>query len=210
MKAKQLAAALAVVGLTFGVAACSQDEATVEETTAAQTGADDAAPAAQMPTAEELNAVLMRAADPNLPINERVHTVQGGEQAPELFDKMSQSQQESGAQFQVVDPVLPGYTANSVLATVSFTRPDAEQQFADDVEFIFDDGNWKISQSWACFLITNTLPPEEVPAMCSAGTPGQPPAEAPAPEPEAPAPAAGGEVPVEAPVEQEVQEAPAL
>ncbi|OEX92841.1 hypothetical protein A0K93_10170 [Corynebacterium sp. BCW_4722] len=209
MKAKQLAAALAVVGLTFGVSACSEDEATVEETTAAPTDGQDAAPA-QMPTAEELNAVLMRAADPNLPINERVHTVQGGEQVPELFDKMSQSQQESGAQFQVVDPVLPGYTANSVLATVSFTRPDAEQQLAQDVEFVHEDGAWKISQSWACFLISNTLPAEEVPAMCMSNTP----AEAPAPDapanPEAPAPAPGGEVPMEAPVEEQFQEAPAL
>lgn len=202
MKAQQLAAAVAAVGLTFGLAACSENEATVEETTAAtQEAADQAAPVAEMPSAEELNAVLMRAADPNLPVNERVHTVQGGEQVPELFDKMSQSQQQSGAQFQVVDPVLPGYTANSVLATVSFTRPDAEQQLAEDVEFVHEDGNWKISQSWACFLVSNTLPPEEVPPMCLSGAPAAPPADPAAPE---------AEVPMEAPVEQEVQPAPAL
>ncbi len=204
MKAQHLAAVCLVGALSL--TACSDSSEPAEETTTAA-ASSEAAPVAQMPTADELNAVLMRAADSNLPIEERVHTVQGGDQIPELFDKMSQSQQESGANFQVVDPVLPGYTANSVLATVSFTRPDAESQLAEDVEFVYEDGNWKVSQSWACFLVSNTLPPEEVPPMCMSGeaAPAPAPAEAPAP-----APAPEGEIPMEAPVEEQYQEAPAL
>ena len=92
--------------------------------------------------------------------------------------------------------MLPGYTANSVLATVNFTRPDAESQLAEDVEFVYEDGKWKVSQSWACFLVSNTVAPEQIPAMCQSGAP------APA-APEAPAQ-------VEAPVEEQVQQAPAL
>lgn len=171
MNTPRFVAALAAAGLALGLTACSQDsESNEETTTTAQSAASEAAPVAQMPTAEELNAVLQRAADPNLPISERVNTVQGGEASPELFDLMTQSQQQSGAKFQVVNPVLPGYTANSVLATVNFTRPDAESQLAEDVEFVYEDGNWKISQSWACFLVSNTLPPEQVPAMCNSST----------------------------------------
>lgn len=183
MKTPKLVAAAAVAGLALSLTACSEDSDTTETTAASQAASSEAAPVAEMPTAEELNAVLQRAADPNLPIAERANTVQGGETTPELFDLMTQSQQESGANFQVVDPVLPGYTANSVLATVNFTRPDAESQLAEDVEFINEEGNWKISKSWACFLVSNTLPPEQVPDMCNTGAPAAP--EAPAEQPPA-------------------------
>jgi len=193
VKAPKLVAAAAAAGLALGLAACSEDSDTPETTTETQAVTSEAAPAAEMPTAEELNAVLQRAADPNLPISERANTVQGGETSPELFDLMTQSQQQSGANFQVVNPVLPGYTANSVLATVNFTRPDAESQLAEDVEFVHEDGNWKISQSWACFLVSNTLAPEQVPDMCKTNAPAAP--EAPAEAPAAP------EAPVEAPTE---------
>ncbi|WJY97906.1 hypothetical protein [Corynebacterium fournieri] len=193
MKAPKLAAAAAVVGLALSMTACSEDSDKTESTDAASSAAasSEAAPVAAMPTAEELNAVLQRAADPNLPIAERANTVQGGETTPELFDLMTQSQQQSGANFQVVNPVLPGYTANSVLATVNFTRPDAESQLAEDVEFVNEDGQWKISKSWACFLVSNTLPPEQVPEMCDSGAPAAP--DAPAADPAAP------EAPAEAP-----------
>ena len=200
MKAQRFAAALAAAGLALGLTACSDDAAeNTDESTAPaeQASATEAAPAAEMPTADELNAVLQRAADPNLPVAERANTVQGGETTPELFDLMSQSQQESGANFQVVNPVLPGYTANSVLATVNFTRPNAESQLAEDVEFVYEDGNWKISQSWACFLVSNTLPPEQVPEMCNSGAPAAPAEQPPAEQP--PAEQAPAEQPPAAP-----------
>lgn len=187
MKVPKLVAAAAVAGLALSLTACSEDSDTTETTASSQAASSEAAPVAEMPTAEELNAVLQRAADPNLPIAERANTVQGGETTPELFDLMTQSQQESGANFQVVDPVLPGYTANSVLATVNFTRPNAESQLAEDVEFINEGGQWKISQSWACFLVSNTLAPEQVPDMCKTGAPAAPEAPAEAPAEQAPA-----------------------
>lgn len=187
MKAPKLVAAAAVAGLALSLTACSEDSDTTETTASSQAASSEAAPVAEMPTAEELNAVLQRAADPNLPIAERANTVQGGETTPELFDLMTQSQQESGANFQVVDPVLPGYTANSVLATVNFTRPNAESQLAEDVEFINEGGQWKISQSWACFLVSNTLAPEQVPDMCKTGAPAAPEAPEEAPAEQAPA-----------------------
>ncbi|WP_288724951.1 hypothetical protein [uncultured Corynebacterium sp.] len=189
MNARKLTAAVAAFGAALSLAACSTDgetaPTTTQATTASAPGSAEAAPAAQLPTAAELNGVLMRATDPNLPMEERVNTVQGGQTAPELFDVMAQSQQESGANFQVVDPVLPGYEPNTVLASVSFTQPNQATELADNVEFVFEDGNWKLSQTWACTLVTHTLPPEQIPAMCQAA-PAQAPAEAPA---EAPAPA---------------------
>lgn len=194
MNAPKFAVATLSFGLALGLAGCASDDATtVEETTATtsaavETQAAPAAPAAQLPTAEELNAVLQRAADPNLPIEERMHTVQGGETAPELFDVMSQSQAESGANFQVVKPVLPDFEPNQVLASVNLTAPDTEPTLINDVTFVFENGQWKLSQQWACNLVSSTLPPEQVPAMCVANAPVAPQPVDPAPAP-APAPA---------------------
>jgi hypothetical protein len=165
-----MTAITAALGAALALSACSSEDGNGGTTTttgtveATDTTTEAAAPA--LPTADELNAILARATDPNVPLEEKVNTVQGGETAPELFETMAASQAESGAQFQVVNPVLPGYTPDSVLASVNFILPESEAQPAENVEFIFEDGTWKLSQSWACTLITNTVAPEQVPQMC--------------------------------------------
>lgn len=179
MHAPKIAATIAAVTLSLSLAACSGDAETdmTPTTTAEQETSQEAAPAApaaELPSAEELNGVLQRAADPNLPIEERMLTVQGGETVPELFDVMSQSQLESGAQFQVVDPVLADFEPNQVLAPVNLTAPDTEPTLINDVMFVHEDGHWKLSQQWACNLISSTLSPDQVPEMCAAGAPVAP------------------------------------
>lgn len=182
------------------LSACSNDDkdssGSKETTSAART----TAAAATLPTAADLNTVLTTATDPAAPVEAKIRTVQGGQSAPELFETMTRSKQESGANFQVVDPILPGYTPNSVLATVSFSVPGNENRKADNVEFIFEDNVWKLSQTWACTLINNTVAPEQVPPMCandtavpqpSGAAPAPAPAPGAAPAPAAPAPAPG-------------------
>jgi len=170
VKLTKMTAITAALGAALALSACSSEDGNGGTTTttgtveATDTTTEAAAPA--LPTADELNAILARATDPNVPLEEKVNTVQGGETAPELFETMAASQAESGAQFQVVNPVLPGYTPDSVLASVNFILPESEAQPAENVEFIFEDGTWKLSQSWACTLITNTVAPEQVPQMC--------------------------------------------
>ncbi|MBP3947379.1 hypothetical protein [Corynebacterium sp. Marseille-P3884] len=204
--ARKFAAIAAAFGAAMTLAACSNDETGSDSDTATETNtaSQQAAPAAEKPTAEQLNEVLARATNPELPMEERVKTVQGGENARELFDVMTQAKKESGADFQVVEPILPGYTPNEVLAAVNFTQPDQGPSVAENVSFIFEDDTWKLSQSWACTLITNTVTPEQVPAMCNAqaGQDGQAPAQG-GPAPEGPqqgadgaqAPAQGGPAP---------------
>ena len=89
---------------------------------------------------------------------------------------------------------LPGYTPEYVIAKVVFSVPDQEDQVAEDVEFVHEDGVWKLSQSWACMLVSNTVEPEQVPAMCQGDAPAEDPAEG---------------APEGAPAEAPVEEAPA-
>lgn len=204
MKSIKLSAAILALGASVTLAACSSsDEDAANSSSAAKpTGETSASQvvSTEMPSVEQLNEILAKASDPNVPQEEKVQLVQGSETAPELFDVMSQSQAESGATFEVVAPVIPGLVPDSALATVHINTPDGQQQTADQVEFINDGGTWKLSQTWACVLVTNIVPPEEVPEMCAdsaAGTPagggaeGEMRAEGDAPADAADAPAEG-------------------
>ena len=212
MKFRKFSAACLALTAATALAACSSDDeqdnsaATNTETQeSASSDGDSAAPS--LPSPADLNAILAKATDPNASEQEKTATVQGGETAPEIFDTMAQSKAESGAEFEVVDPVLPGYDPQSVLTTVNFTTADGQQQTADQVEFVYEDGTWKLSKAWACTLIQNTVPPEQVPEMCAdtgagASAPAPAPAEGDAAPAEGDAPAAGAEqAPAEAPVE---------
>ncbi|MDK8700086.1 hypothetical protein QP912_02770 [Corynebacterium pseudodiphtheriticum] len=182
MKFTKTSIAAATVGLALTLAACSDDAdnagTAAESTKKAESSTPAKAAPVELPTKEVLNDVLQRAADPNLPAEERVLTVEGGEEFPELFDTMAAAKMESGAEFNVVDPVLPGYTEGSALATVAYSLPEREVQPADNVEFIHQDGHWKLSREWACVLVTNTVEPEQVPAVCMDGGVEVPPNEA--------------------------------
>ncbi|WPF65423.1 MULTISPECIES: hypothetical protein [unclassified Corynebacterium] len=196
MKLHKIAAATAVLSLGLGLAACSSEEKSdnAEATTSAPATTTAAEVAPALPTAADLNRVLAAATDSNLPIEQKIVTVQGGETAPELFEVMARSKEESGADFQVVDPVLAGYAANEVLTSVQFIRPDQPEQMADNVTFVYENGTWKLSKDWACTLITRVVP-DQAPAMCADQVPSNVPAPAPAgdaPAPEAPAPAGEG------------------
>lgn len=207
MKFRKFGAACLALSTAAALSACSSDDEQ-EDTTknsesseSASADGDSAAPA--LPTAADLNAILAKATDPEASQEEKTATVEGGESAPEIFDTMARSKEESGAEFAVVDPVLPGYDPQSVLTTVNFSTADGQEQTADQVEFIYQDGTWKLSKTWACTLIQNTVPPEQVPEMCADTGAGALPADegdgAPA---QGDAPAAGAEqAPAEAPVE---------
>ncbi|WP_080794118.1 hypothetical protein [Corynebacterium pacaense] len=192
MKLFKSTAVTFTIAAALALGACSSDgdSGSTGSTTSTQSSASESAAASpQAPTAAELNSVLAVATDPAAPVDQKIATVQGSENAPELFETMTQAKAESGADFQVVDPVLPGYTPDTVLATVSFSLPDRPAQTADNVEFIHSNGQWQLSQNWACILITNTVQPEQVPPMCvgvgsseaGAGVLEEAPAEEPAP-----------------------------
>lgn len=162
---KRPRALAAVIALTAGlsVTACSSDDSDdgSSDTTAAQT--TETTP---LPDAQELGDILARAVDPGVPAEEKADTVENGEEAVDLFDVMMQSQQESGATFEVVDPILPGNTPQEVMATMNLIQPDAEPVRMDGVKFVNDNGQWKLSQEWACTLVSNVAL-DQVPDSCA-------------------------------------------
>ena len=191
MKFSRLSAvSVMAVAMSCALTACSSgDDASTGKSASATSQAGSQAAKIAMPTPEDLNAVLNLAADPNAPIEQRTQTVQNGESASDLFPVMTKLRDESHAQFQVVNPILPGYSPNSVLAKVNLVLPDKEPQAADNVEFVYENGKWKLAQSWACTLIEYTVP-DQAPPMCSKDKGSAAPAPAPKPEPTpAPTPA---------------------
>ena len=98
-------AVVAAVAAGLSLSACSSDD---DDSTDGTTSAAPTTQTTALPTAVELNDVLNRAVDPAVPSDQKADTVEGGDQALELFDVMTQSKEESGATLEVVDPVLPG------------------------------------------------------------------------------------------------------
>lgn len=189
-------AAAAAVTAALSVTACSSDDSTDEDTSDGTTAAETTE-AAPLPTAEELNDVLNRAVAPGVPAEEKVDTVQNGDQAVELFDVMTNLQEENNSTFVVVDPVMPGLVPDSVQTQIEMTVPDQEPNTIDGVQFVSEDGQWKLSQEWACTLVSNVAP-DQIPPSCEPllgdapapeGAPAPEDAPAPAPE-DAPAPEA--------------------
>lgn len=164
-KTRALAAAVAVTAGLSVTACTSDDDAADDDGAATETTAEQTEDSAPMPTAEELGGIIDRAVDPELSAEEKVDTVENGEEAAELFDVMTASQQDSGATFEVVEPVLQGMVPDTVQVTMNMVAPEEEPQPIQGVEFVHEDGQWKLSQSWACTLVSNVAP-DQVPASC--------------------------------------------
>ncbi|WP_027020901.1 hypothetical protein [Corynebacterium sputi] len=197
MNARRSITALVVAGCTaLSLAACG-DEGEEEVTTSETTTTEEVE---TLPTAADLNAVLERATDPNLPVEEKMNTVEDGEEAAEFFEIMTQSKEETGANVIILDPVLEGYAPDTVRVPARFEQPDQEPQEIPEIDFIKIDGDWRLSKTWACMLVEQ-VSPENIPPMC---------AEEPVPAPEGEvieeeiAPAPEGELPPpeEAPAEE--------
>ena len=181
---RTIAAGAFAAALSVTLTACGGDDTTTGGDQSSSTSKTSTSQAAPLPTAADLNAILAKAVDPKVSKQEKVQTVEGGETAPELFDVLAKSKEESGAKFQVVDPILPGFELDTALATVKFNLPDGTEQLFDDVKFVNEGGKWKLSQLFACTLVNN-VSPKDLPKSCAAAGVTQ----APAPASGAPAPA---------------------
>lgn len=191
----------------LGLAACGGGN-TAAPTTESKTSSS-AEPVIMLPTRAELNDVLARLINPDLPIEEKALTIEDGDTAGDFFDIVTNSANEQEISFDVIDPITPGFTTKQAVAGVNILRPEEDPMLVDQVDFIYRDGRWMLSKEWACNL-ASTLDPEHKPGFCLA--PGETPPPPPEPEGEAPveeAPVEEAPAPVEEPAPAPVPEPPA-
>lgn len=185
----------------LGLAACGGGN-TAAPTTESKTSSS-AEPVIMLPTRAELNDVLARLINPDLPIEEKALTIEDGDTAGDFFDIVTNSANEQEISFDVIDPITPGFTTKQAVAGVNILRPEEDPMLVDQVDFIYRDGRWMLSKEWACNL-ASTLDPEHKPGFCLA--PGETPP--PPPEPEEEAPVEEAPAPVEEPAPAAEPEAP--
>ncbi|MDK8505909.1 MAG: hypothetical protein QP890_00550 [Corynebacterium amycolatum] len=191
----------------LGLAACGGGN-TAAPTTESKTSSS-AEPVIMLPTRAELNDVLARLINPDLPIEEKALTIEDGDTAGDFFDIVTNSANEQEISFDVIDPITPGFTTKQAVAGVNILRQEEDPMLVDQVDFIYRDGRWMLSKEWACNL-ASTLDPEHKPGFCLA--PGETPPPPPEPEEEAPveeAPVEEAPAPVEEPAPAPAPEPPA-
>ena len=143
-----------------GLAACGEEENGRETAPPPTTSAQ----AAAIPTAEDLSLLLEQASDPAVPVEEKVNLVEGGAEAPEIFDQIAALKAEKGATV-IITGVAEGDIPGTLIANAVIQQP-GQEDINVQAQFIKQGTNWMLQKSFACALITNAgLQP---PATCAA------------------------------------------
>ncbi len=132
-----------------GLAACGDDDEGRETAPAPTTSQEQAA----VPTAEELTDLLNRASDPAVPVEEKLDLVEGGAESPELFDQIAALKAEQGADVSITG-VAEGDIPGTLIANAVIVQP-GQEDINVQAQFIQQDGQWQLQQSFACALVTN-------------------------------------------------------
>ena len=145
-----------------GLAACGGDDDNGgRETAPAPTTTSQQASA--IPTAEDLTALLEQASDPAVPVEEKVNLVEGGAEAPEIFDQIAALKADQGATVQITG-VAEGDVPGTLIANAVINQP-GQEPINVQAQFINQGGNWMLQKAFACALITNAG--LEPPATCA-------------------------------------------
>lgn len=108
------------------------------------------------PTGAELQELLSMALDPAVPAAEKAELIQGGADDPEVFDQLSQKVAEAqGVEFAI--STAPGAVAmlDDCNLSVGFSLtvgPDTPPTVSQ-IDFVAEDGQWKLSRTHACQLV---------------------------------------------------------
>lgn len=104
-----------------------------------------AAETVPLPTVSEMNAWIDNALDPKLPVAEKKSLVQGVAD-PKLVAKVLELYSAEGAELEVLDVVRQDAQSIVVGADVNLW----DEVHPQEVEFVFEDGKWKIEKDYAC------------------------------------------------------------
>lgn len=144
-----------------GLAACGGEDPIRETEPAPTTSAEQTS---TVPTAEELTGLLARASDPAVPVEEKVNLVEGGAEAPEIFDQIAALKAEQGADVTITG-AAEGDIPGTLIANAVISQP-GQEDINVQAQFINQGGQWQLQKAFACALITNAG--LEPPATCAA------------------------------------------
>ncbi|WP_307829792.1 YceI family protein [Antrihabitans stalagmiti] len=159
---RALIAGMAIVG-AITMTACGSDDKSADSptttsaaaaTTSASAGSRDANLPAQ-PTPEELNAQFQRALDPAVPVEEKVDQVQGAEADPALVGQFVEAARNAGATVTITKVEPLGTNELQAAGTFSINGQPGDIT----VDFVAEDGKWKLKKEWVCTLLTNLQQP---------------------------------------------------
>lgn len=157
------AAAITMLALTIAACDSGTDEASVaaarSSAYAALTSSSEAAAASSahrppIPTAEQLDAQIKRALDPNLPDSQRTDLIQDGAAFSDAIPDMYKALHDNpNAVYGVVDPVFDNHDG-TLTATMRLDKDGTGENVRTTiVHFIDIDGKWKISRDDLCGIL---------------------------------------------------------
>ncbi|WP_430335765.1 hypothetical protein [Rhodococcus sp. ACT016] len=147
----RMAAIVMVCGAGLASTACSDGGDPPAPPKSTTTTVAPSQPPIPVPTTAELNASLLRAFDETVPSAEKVTLVQGADADPQLIDQVVAAAKANKVSAQVTDVTDLGDGA--VAATVVMTL-DGQPAPESIVNFVAEDGVWKLSQESACGIVS--------------------------------------------------------
>ncbi|NLE81066.1 MAG: hypothetical protein GX610_16075 [Rhodococcus sp.] len=155
MKLRKMSVAAVAIAAALTMSACSDDSGdTASETTtttAAVTTTEEAA--LELPTAADLNALLVKGLDPNVPLEEKTSMVEGSEQDPELINQVAAAAQQFGAEVTVLDPVIDNGDGTASAQLQLTVNGEVQQGGLAAIFVPTEDGSWKLSKATACQIV---------------------------------------------------------
>jgi ABC-type glycerol-3-phosphate transport system substrate-binding protein len=153
LKLRKITVATVALAAALTMSACSSDDGgsteTTAKTTTATTTTEVVADYPPVPTPEELQASLDRAFDETVPAEEKTDLVQGAELDPTLIDQVAIAAKQAGAVITIIDV----NDNENGTATAGIETQLGDQVATGTVDFVAEDGVWKLSKNNACGIV---------------------------------------------------------
>ncbi|MDV7356167.1 hypothetical protein ACH47B_18685 [Rhodococcus sp. NPDC019627] len=155
MKLRKITVAAVAIAAALTMSACGSDDSdTATKTTTTTTSAAETSEAIEVPTAAELNALLVKGLDPNTPLEEKSVMVEGSEQDPQLINQVAAAAKANNAEVTVLDPVIDngdGTASGQLQLTVN---GQVQQGGLPAIFIPGENGEWKLSKVTACQIVS--------------------------------------------------------
>ncbi|MFC9554200.1 hypothetical protein ACFTWF_25545 [Rhodococcus sp. NPDC056960] len=155
MKLRKITVAGVAIAAALTMSACGSDDSnTATKTTTTTSAAAETSEAVEVPTAADLNSLLMQGLDPATPLEVKSAMVEGSEQDPELINQVAAAAKANNAEVTVLDPVIDngdGTASGQLQLTVN---GQVQQGGVPAIFVPGENGTWKLSKITACQIVS--------------------------------------------------------